>query len=454
MIDKHEIRVILRKKLQNIVFNENIVIKLDELSIFNIEQQLEMKLFYNNFSEIISWQTIHSIPQIIDKDNFSETINTILNILVWAQKNWKLGFETADLDKLVISYILTDRLWLVPEEDLEWDISKEKIIDYLKKFLPTMILDVQPGSSEYNSYSDSKFHTDYLKALEENDYKGIMDFLSALNRGNHFSNEFVKIIVKILMAIDSTLMTANIANYPPFQIRLIFEYTNNREILEVLNSYEESSLLPLLIGLIKIINPIGNNRLNNELLEDYTFIKQVSVLVEKISTRVETDNLFKFITSCSNIFMNKLWHSIFSVFLVFNSEYSDQYVNKIDFTYEAGEKSFNAFSHFSNESSLDKLSLEIYDKYMSFLVDEKAYHEHLFCFSSYYKYILHAISVLSNRSFSEYLKRLEEISIEMKRGIYSWKLERRMLTWVRIPILWKKSWFLPDVLSNSRQDLS
>ena len=68
---------------------------------------------------------------------------------------------------------------------------------------------------------------------------------------------------------------------------------------------------------------------------------------------------------------------------------------------------------------------------MSFLVDEKAYHEHLFCFSSYYKYILHAISVLSNRSFSEYLKRLEEISIEMKRGIYSWKLERRYMLFTK-----------------------
>ena len=166
-------------------------------------------------------------------------------------------------------------------------------------------------------------------------------------------------------------------------------------------------------------------------MNNFDYLKRASEIVEKISNRVKADNLYKFLTSCSNIFMNKLWHSIFSAYVSNRPEYLNDYVTEIDFTYDTGESSYNIVSKFSDESNLDKFSIQIYNIYIDYLVKNEGYQQHLFCFTSYYRFILRAICVISNNSFSEYLAKLEEVSVELKRGIYSWNLQTKYMLFTK-----------------------
>jgi len=87
-----------------------------------------------------------------------------------------------------------------------------------------------------------------------------------------------------------------------------------------------------------------------------------------------------------------------------------------------GEYSFNSFiKYFDNIDDLDSFSCKIYDKYFSSLIGKHS--NRLINFTSYFKYISQAIFSLSNQSHQKYLDNLEQVSIELKRGIYSWKIE-------------------------------
>ena len=57
----------------------------------------------------------------------------------------------------------------------------------------------------------------------------------------------------------------------------------------MLSKYNGKSPLPFLIGLIRIVNPIGNNSIKETLLEDYKFIKRATEIVKGISGRVKQD---------------------------------------------------------------------------------------------------------------------------------------------------------------------
>jgi hypothetical protein len=421
VIDKSEIREILLHRREPLIENSDLIMKLESLSIFNTGSQFDMESLYDNIVDIISWQTINSLPSYIKNEQTPEVINTILNIQSWAIHSWEKGLETADLNKIIISYILVERLYLLPEKDLNWDVPNENLKNYLDKFLPTIVFDVNKDMPKYASYSDKKFQKDYEEALKNNNYRGIMLFLTALDRGNHFSNDFVKILVKISIHIDPSLLAVNVCQYTPFLIKLIFNYMKEDQIIALLDLYQNKNPLPLLIGLIQIINPTGNNQFDEEILLNYNLIESASKIVEKIAIHVETDNIYRFITNCSNIDSNNLWHSIFSAFIAKEFKYYNQYINEIIFTHDTGENSFNSFSELCiNKSDLDIISLEVYNKYLICLSNEKTYHQNLFCFTSYYKYIFHAINVLSDKTFNKYLEILEIVSIELKRGIYSW----------------------------------
>jgi hypothetical protein len=268
---------------------------------------------------------------------------------------------------------------------------------------------------------------DYKKALEENDYKGILSFLSALRRGNHLRNDFIEVIVKLTLAVDPLLITINISKYSPILIEQIIAYLNPNQVLEIFAAFKDSSPLPLFIGLLHIINPAGNNSFDNALLNNNMFIKDASGLVASISTRVVSDNLYKHITDCSNIFLNKLWHSIFSAYIADKPTHFDEYVNEINFSYDTGVMFYNTFSEHSGEANLDAFSLKVYDKYLNHLILDNGLQQHLFCFTSYYNFLLRAVCALSNNSFSGYLTKLEHVSIELKRGIYSWDQNKRCM---------------------------
>lgn len=427
MMNDSEIRVLLLSQINNTTTDIDLIKSLEDLSLFNSENQLDMQSFYSKLNEIISWSEINSISQYLENELYNEKLVKINNILFWALNSWKCGIKNADLNKAAISFILIKRLKLHPKEDLDWEISFINIKDYLKNFLPKIAFDVNSHLPEGVSYSDKKFHSDYEIALKNNDFRGILLYLNALERGagfNHFAErEFIKMVVYLSVYIDKQLIADNLDNYSPFLVKFIIDNIDGNNILGILSKCNTESPLPFLIGLIRIVNPIGNNSIKETLLEDYQFIKGATEIVKGISERVKQDQLYTYITSCSNIFMNKLWHSIFTAFLVDNLEFTDDYINNIDFTNDIGGNAFNILEYFSDETVLNEFSKKVYFSFLVYL-ESLNNQQFIFVFTSYYKFILRAIRVLSENEISIYYEQLEHISIEVSRGIYSWDLSK------------------------------
>jgi hypothetical protein len=386
-----------------------------------------MKQFWNELSEnIISFDLINYAETYITQKQHLDELDQILAIQSWAKTAWMEGIKAVDINKIVISYILIDRLFLFTDIDLDWNFdeeTKDKLKKYLKR-LPEMItLDVSTNIPEYASYADRKFHSDYQTALRERNHRGILTFFSAMKRGVGFHTQFdylIEITAKLSAIVDTCLFAENLSKFTPYGVRYYFEYLNPFQIAEVLTAYTASEPLPLLVGIIQIVNPHGNNKFDEKLMEDNELIEKGAMIVEKLTQRVSAQNIFNYITDCSNIFMNELWHKIFSVFIARNFQYHQQYFEAIDFSYKVGEQSFNGFiTHSESIDDLDNFSCKIYYKYLNYLVGK---HSNRFInFTSYFQYISRAIITLTNRSHQKYLESLEEVSIELKRGIYSWK---------------------------------
>jgi hypothetical protein len=402
--------------------------KLDRLSIFTGEKkELNMKQFWDElFSSIVSIDLINYAEVYIRQKQHFEKLDIIVAIQIWAKTAWNKGIETVDINKIIIAFILIDRLFLLPDVDLNWDFNeeiKEKWRVYLKRLPERITLDVSTNLPERASYSDRKFHNDYKAALEKNDHKGVFTFLSAISHGIGFSTQFdyfIQVTSKLSVIVDTYIFAENLSKFTPYGIRYYFEYLNSKQIVEVLTAYKALEPLPLLIGVIQIVNPHGGNQFDSKLLVDNEFIKMAALAVEKIAQRITTSNIYKYITDCSNIFMNELWHCIFSAFIAKNYQYHNHYLDAIDFSYNVGEHSFNGFIAISNDiDDLDKFSCMIYDRYFLSIVGKHS--NRLIHFTSYYQYLSQAIFVLSDKSHHKFLENLERQSIELKRGIYSWE---------------------------------
>ncbi|MBA7529906.1 hypothetical protein ES705_22105 [subsurface metagenome] len=434
MMNDAEIRVRLLSQINNTSTDKDLSNSLEELSLFNSENQLEMEPFYNELNNILSWGEINSISQYLENELYNENLVKINNILSWAFQSWKYGIEHADINKAAISFILIKRLKLRPKEDLDWKLSFIKIKDYFKKSLPKITFDVNTHLPESAPYGDRKFHSDYDKALKNNNYRGILIYLNALERGggfNHFfGSEFIQMVVILSVYIDELLIADNLDNYSPLLIKFIIDNIDENEIVSMLSNYNGKSPLPFLIGLIRIVNPNGNNSIKETLLEDYEFIKRATEIVKGISERVKQGQLYSYITGCSNIFMNKLWHSIFAAFLVDNPQFADDYISNIDFTYDIGEYAFNSLEYFSDETSLNEFSKKVYFIFLEYLKNLN-HQQFIFVFTSYYKFILRAIRVLSENKISKYYEQLEQVSIEVNRGIYSWELNKKYMLFTK-----------------------
>lgn len=160
---------------------------------------------------------------------------------------------------------------------------------------------------------------------------------------------------------------------------------------------------------------------DNFLENDYKFIKLSANIVKEISKRIEMIDLYKFITECSNIFGNRLWHSIFIAFAVQNQDYLDSYINNVDFSYDSGaENVFDIFCKFMpDEAILDIFSMKLYKKYLEF-VSEKKYYEDSYCGTRYLRFMMRAVYGISNKSCLQYGNMLKEVSTDLERTLYSW----------------------------------
>jgi len=413
---------------RNIDFNnfDNIQEKLESISIFDSDNQLDMKSFYNEITKILSWELINSIPFLIETGQENEKTNLVLNLQAWAKNAWKTGIIEANISRIVTAYTIIERLYLCPNRDLDWCIKSEKLMELLKKLLPNITLDVQLDSLPDNiSFRDRRFHSVYKEALINKNYKIIIEFLS--NNGfltsiqRYPSYNFLKIIFQLAITYP-ILIIENFPKYSLVLVNTIFSFLTNIQIISLLEIYDKNDPLPLLLGLLKIINPEGNNLYNEDIEKDNITLEKVSFIIKKIVLLIKTDNIYKFITDCSNISMNKLWHGIFMIFLSRNNKYTQSYINSIDFMYNKnnlGEYSYLVYgNNCENENDFDKFSIMIYEKYLQELKYLK--HGHFFRFTSYYQFIIHAIKVLTKNTFSKYLILLEEKSLSLRKAIYSW----------------------------------
>jgi hypothetical protein len=347
------------------VTDENLLVSLDRLSLF-YEKKLDLEKFMNELLKIINWNQINSIKYTIESGNEPKEIQIIINIHAWARKKFSNSMNNGNIDKLIISYLIGYYIFLEPTADFQWEYNNN-----IEKKIKTLMANIKLKIivSEDALYSDKKYCKDYDNSLVSGSFREIFDFLFAIERGvgydDYFSN-YIFALTNICYKINYSLISEAIVNHEPIVIKMIFNALDPYQVNTIIKEYNGKSPLPLLIGLIHIINPNWGNKYNSSLEQDYNFINDAAIIVKKISDRVETDNLYKYITDCSNIFGNKLWHSIYIAFAIQNSNFMDSYIDSIDFSREFGsENVFDTFCHFaSDEIILDDFSIKVYDKYL------------------------------------------------------------------------------------------
>ena len=430
MLDKSAIREYFIQKAECPMIPQSIKEKLEKLTVFDNKNQLNMEPFWNElFGEVISMELVNSVDMYIKQNRHPDDLDAIAAIQTWAKSAWKEGIEKVDVNRIIISYILIDRLFLFPDIDLDWNFdedTKGKLRKYLETLPEKLIIHVEADSYEKASYSERKFYSDYEAALKKSDHRGIFIFLAALARGGRGFytqlNYFIEVTAKLSFVVDTYIFAGNLSKFQPYLIWYYLMYLDPRQITEVLVTYDAPDPLPLLIGIVRIVNPHGNNEYDSLLLDDNKLIEKASQIVEKIAQRITTSNIYKYITDCSNIFMNEFWHCVFSAFIAKNFRFHQHYLDAIDFSYKVGEYSFRGFiANCDIIDDLDTFSCKLYDKYFQSLTGRHL--DRVLHFTTYFQYLSQAIFVLSGKSHYKYFNSLEQVSIGLKRGIYSWKTE-------------------------------
>jgi hypothetical protein len=425
--------------------NMQLINLLDNLSLFQ-DKILNLQRFMNELSSIVKLNELYNIEYLLDLGKEPENIETIVNIQVWARLAFSNSLKDGNVDKLILSYMIGNYLFLEPLIDFQWDYPNENIIEKLNILLSK--IKAETRVPENASFSEKKYYSDYCNSINSNSYKKIFDFFSVIERGrgyDRYFTEFIFALTNIGYKIKPNLISEAIANHEPLVIKMIFNSLEPYKIAMVLKEYNAKLSLPLLIGLINIINTHGNNQYNNSLETDYEFINMASLIVKKISNRTNTENLYKYITDSSNILGNKLWESIFIAFAVQNPVFLDSYINGIDFSYDVGaENVFNTFCNFLvDDTLLDDFSIKIYNKYLDFLLIERSYVQN-YCGTHYLRFMIRAVYAISEKSYLKYNEMLKEISSEFERTLYSWNKKQisivftKLIFWILALIFYKE----------------
>jgi len=444
-LKKEKIRKYFLEYISNYKPNMQLINLLDNLSLFQ-EKILNLQRFMNELSSIVKINELYNIEYLLDLGKEPENIETIINIQAWSKLTFSNSLKNGNVDKLILSYIIGNYLFLEPLIDFQWDYPNENIIEKLNNLLSK--IKVETRVSEDAPFSEKKYYSDYCNSINSNSYKKIFDFFSVIEHGrgyDHYFAEFIFALTNICYKIKPNLISESISNHEPLIIKMIFNSLEPYKIAMVLKEYNAKPSLPLIIGLINIINPRGNNQYINSLETDYDFINIASLILKKISDRIETENLYKYITDTSNIIGNKLWDSIFIAFAVQNPVFLDSYINGIDFSYDVGaENVFDTFCNFIvNETLLDDFSIKIYNKYLSFLLNERSYVKN-YCGTNYLRFMIQAVYAISEKSCIKYNEMLNEVSRDFERILYSWNKEQismnfsKLIFWILTLIIYKE----------------
>jgi hypothetical protein len=416
--------------------DKDLLISLDNLSLYHDKIQ-DLNTFMKEFSIIVNWEKLNNIKYIIESGNEPENIQYILDIQAWAKKTFSDSLINGDTDKLILSYLLGYYLFLEPTIDFQWENSNKNLENKLKELLTKIKVEIIIPKNA--PYSERKYYDDYRNSITSNSFKKIFDFLSVTEHGRGYDHRFVDFfstITNICYKINPDMISETIANYEPVLIKMMINALNPYQVNKIFKEYNAKSSLPLLIGLIHIINPSWNNKYDTSLENDYEFIYNASLIVKKIADRTKTDNLYKYITDSSNIFGNKLWHSIFIAFGVQNPIFLDSYISSIDLSYDFGaENVFDTFCQFiEDEILLDDFSVKIYDRYLEFLLKERSYLRN-YCGTNYIRFMVQAVYVKSEKSHIKYSEMLKKVSIDFERALYSWDKKQISMRFTKL-IFW------------------
>jgi len=300
----------------------------------------------------------------------------------------------------------------------------------LNATLPNLKYDVLDHLPDFESYTVKKFHSDYRKSLEKNDYRGIFIFFDAIEIGvglHSEQDEFIKALIRISSLIDVTFLSDQIGKYSPILILFVCETLSKEKLLELIEKYKDENIFPLLVA-ARIL--FKKNRIE-EMELDWVFIEKCCIVLEKIKERIFEDSLYKYVLNNIGILISKEWHVTYTTFVVKNPKILDDYSNNINFRSDKyGLESFHSSNQYGTMENLDIVSVNIYRNFILFLKDND-YYQHPFYFSTYINYFLQAIFLISDRNYKKYLSEIEKISICLLRCLYSWNLKEKNILFTK-----------------------
>jgi len=433
------------------ITDKNLSELLNGLSVIH-NKKYDIKKLMNDISKIIDWNQVNHIQNAIEFNRELENTQIIIDTHSWVRNTFNESLNNGNIDKLIISYMLGDYLFLEPITDFQWgnisENTERKLKDFYTNAKSEIIL------HEKAKYTDRKYYSDYKKSLTNGSLKEIFDFLSAIEHGrgyDYYFEDFFHAMTNICYKINPNIISEVIDSLDPLLLRIMFTALDPYQSITVLKGYNKTSIFPLIIGLNHIINPTWNNQYSNSLEEDFNFINDAASIVKKISDITNTDNLYKYITDCSNIFGNTLWHSIYIAFGVQNPAFLDSYINSIDFSLEFGaENVFETFCQFiSDENVIDDFSSKLYHNYFEFLLKERSYVKN-YCGTNYLEFLMRAVYVKSEKTHVKYAELLKEISIDFERALYSWDKKHITKSFTKL-IIWviALSFFTDEIIKDN-----
>lgn len=422
MLEKNKIRMLILEQLTTSTSETEVLSSLDKLTVLGSNGYITMEPFFEDLNNIISWDELNSVQFPVHEIVTNQVMGKLVAVAGWCLRSWQGVGESGDLSKAIVSFIVAERIFLQPEIDFTWSFSVVKLRLVLTKILSTVKLDISDEIPESSGYNDKKVRRDYKAAIDSQNYWGILYFLNSVHgfEGNWESaTEFVKVLMRISAQIDVQLIASNLDFYSPMLVKVIIKCLNQNQVEMLMSSYMGQSTLVLLLGLGELIASENKTTEKHDLEMKAQTFSVCAKILNNLSKNVATESLFVFVSETLNVAMSKGWHVIYSYFLTLHSGLIDDYAHNVDFSSSFGEDVYFVFEHFGDEPNLNEFAEAIYGCLVSYL-ERLDYQHHLFFFTSYYRFIFHGIQSKVGNSFVHYQRKLEIVSVDLLRGIYSW----------------------------------
>ena len=390
------------------------------------DSMFDAETFFEGISNILPWHLINEMKFNPERAIIAPgTMEVVVDVLLQARKLWQEGAKTSDFKKLLTSFAVYDRVFMIPEKDLDWTSESAGIKRALSGVLSAMQLSIEVSTSHHAGYTDKKFLSDFDVAVRSNDLSGVFDFFHTIDHGGGlYSSD-----ITLLQYVARLSSVANIHELIQFAERsktlvqrIIIQAIPKDLLFSNLDALNSAGALANLIVLDDYFSSriLPKNRLDDI---DIELEKSLLVLIKNIGKCSSPTGPIAFICKTLNVKPNQATNSLFSMFVGRSPADLQDYIDSLYFSYDdSGDQSFNAQVVIGNEATLDALSLAITESYFSYL-SRLDYRPDFFMFCSYYNFLLRAVGVKTQGRLSEYVVGLEQASLDVIRSLSSWKTE-------------------------------